>query len=107
MIDIQAEEESMSANPVVPLNDKWIPYRHAQPKDSPPELVVPNAIPTDERIWVPLEENVWFRPLLLCASRGYWVNLLRGAQIRSPVAPPPSATGARLRAQGRVALPRA
>src|SRR5919112_741167 len=60
-----------------PISDKWVPYNHPQPKDSPPELVVPNAIPTDERIWVPVEENVWFRPLLLCASRGYWMNLLR------------------------------
>ena len=60
-----------------PLSDKWVPYRHPQPKESPPELVVPDAIPTDERIWVPVEENVWFRPLLLAASRGYWMNLLR------------------------------
>jgi 2,4'-dihydroxyacetophenone dioxygenase len=49
-------------------NEKWIPYKHPQPKESPPELIVPNAIPTDERIWVPVEENVWF---------GYWMNLLR------------------------------
>jgi 2,4'-dihydroxyacetophenone dioxygenase len=68
-----AEPTSIAA----PANDKWVPYRHPQPKDSPPELVVPNAIPTDERIWVPVEENVWFRPLLLAASRGYWMNLLR------------------------------
>jgi 2,4'-dihydroxyacetophenone dioxygenase len=58
-------------------SDKWIPYKHAQPQNSPPELIVPNAIPSDERIWVPVEENVWFRPLLLAASRGYWMNLLR------------------------------
>ena len=57
--------------------EKWIPYRHPQPKLSPPELVVPDAIPKDERLWVPLEENVWFRPLCLSASRGYWMNLLR------------------------------
>jgi len=43
-----------------PANDKWVPYRHPQPRESPPELVVPNAIPTDERIWVPVEENVWY-----------------------------------------------
>jgi 2,4'-dihydroxyacetophenone dioxygenase len=40
-------------------------------------LIVPHAIPTGERICVPVEENVWFRPLLLAASRGYWMNLLR------------------------------
>jgi hypothetical protein len=63
--------------PTPSMNDKWIPYKHPQPRESPPELVVPNAIPLDERIWVPLEENVWFRPLCLSASRGYWMNLLR------------------------------
>ena len=54
-----------------------IPYRHPQPAESPPELVIPDAIPADERIWVPQAPNVWFRPLCLCASRGYWMNLLR------------------------------
>lgn len=58
-------------------NDKWVAYRHPQPAESPPELVVPNAIPTDERIWVPVEENVWFRPLCMSVTRGYWMNLLR------------------------------
>lgn len=53
------------------------PYRHPQPAESPPELVIPRTIPEDERIWVPQQPNVWMRPLLLCASRGYWVNLLR------------------------------
>ena len=54
-----------------------IPYRHPQPREAFPELVVPDAIPQDERLWVPHQENVWFRPLCLSTSRGYWVNLLR------------------------------
>jgi 2,4'-dihydroxyacetophenone dioxygenase len=54
-----------------------IPYRHPQPKEGAPELVVPHAIPQDERLWVPQQENVWFRPLCLSATRGYWMNLLR------------------------------
>lgn len=58
-------------------DEKFAPYRKPQPADSPPELVIPDAIPTDERIWVPVEDNVWFRPLCLSASRGYWMNLLR------------------------------
>jgi quercetin dioxygenase-like cupin family protein len=69
--------KSKSSSNAAPVNEKWVPYRHSQPKDTPPELVIPNAIPIDERIWVPVEENVWFRPLLLAASRGYWMNLLR------------------------------
>lgn len=36
-----------------------------------------DAIPDDERLWVPQSENVWFRPLLLNTVNGEWVNLLR------------------------------
>ncbi|MBP5857139.1 2,4'-dihydroxyacetophenone dioxygenase family protein [Marivibrio halodurans] len=57
--------------------DKWQPYRHPQPKESVPELVIPNAVAEDERVWVPLEDQVWFRPLCLSASTGFWTNLLR------------------------------
>jgi len=39
--------------------------------------LVTQAIPDDERIWVPQAENVWFRPLLLNTTAGEWVNLLR------------------------------
>jgi hypothetical protein len=31
----------------------------------------------DEREWVPQSDTVSFRPLLLCVSQGYYVNLLR------------------------------
>jgi len=54
-----------------------IPYQLPFPKDAQAEIVVPSAIPQDERIWVPQTENVWFRPLCLNRSQGYWVNLLR------------------------------
>ena len=54
-----------------------IPYRHPQPQDAFADIVIPHAVPEDERLWVPQATNVWFRPLCLSASRGYWVNLLR------------------------------
>ncbi len=57
--------------------EKWQPYRKPQPREMVPDLVVPHAIPTDERVWVPIEDNVWFRPLCLSVATGYWVNLLR------------------------------
>lgn len=53
------------------------PYQYPNPKEASPEIVVPHAIPEDERVWVPQAENVWFRPLCLNASQGYWTNLLR------------------------------
>ncbi len=48
--------------------------------NQPPGLqreIVANAIPADERVWVPQAEGVWFRPLLLNTVSGGWCNLLR------------------------------
>ncbi len=39
--------------------------------------LVLDAIPDDERVWVPQAPNVWFRPLLLDTNKGSWHNLLR------------------------------
>lgn len=54
-----------------------MPYQLAMPTEAQAEIVVNSAIPADERIWVRQAENVWFRPLCLNVSQGYWVNLLR------------------------------
>ncbi len=54
-----------------------MPYQLPFPPEAQTEIVEPSALPEDERIWVPQMENVWFRPLCLNASQGYWVNLLR------------------------------
>ena len=55
-------------------------------------------------MWVPQAENVWFRPLCLNARPGYWMNLLRVRKSGVLSPPSPSAGGARLRAQGPLAL---
>jgi len=54
-----------------------MPFQFDQPVGMLPDLVVAPAVPEDERIWVPQAENVWFRPLCLNRSAGYWMNLLR------------------------------
>ena len=41
-----------------------------------PEIAV-QAVPEDERVWVPQAPGVWFRPLLLNTVTGSWCNLLR------------------------------
>lgn len=41
-----------------------------------PEIVA-NAIPQDDREWVPQADNVWFRPLMLNTVTGGWCNLLK------------------------------
>jgi 2,4'-dihydroxyacetophenone dioxygenase len=47
-----------------------MPYQYPMPKETLPDLVVPHAIPIDDRVWVPQGENVWFRPLCLNRSQG-------------------------------------
>ena len=54
-----------------------IPYQLPMPQYALPEIVIPSAIPEDEKLWVKQAENVYFRPLCLNASQGYWMNLLK------------------------------
>ena len=67
-----AQKENIDVN-----NDPRMPYQLPFPVDAQTEIVIPSPVPDDERVWVPQMENVWFRPLCLNASQGYWVNLLR------------------------------
>jgi 2,4'-dihydroxyacetophenone dioxygenase len=51
-----------------------------RPARTPPDVIreiVAEAIPQDERVWVPQADNVWFRPLMLNTVNGGWANLLR------------------------------
>ncbi|MBY8977536.1 2,4'-dihydroxyacetophenone dioxygenase family protein [Rhodobacteraceae bacterium NNCM2] len=59
------------------MDQRTVPYQLPMPDHAADDIVIPDAIPNDERLWVPQQENVWFRPLCLCASGGYWMNLLR------------------------------
>ena len=58
-------------------NETFMPYQLSFPVEAQAEIVIPSPVPDDERVWVPQMENVWFRPLCLNTSQGYWVNLLR------------------------------
>ena len=40
------------------------------------ELVL-DAIPEDERLWVPMVEGIWFRPLMFNTVQGGWCHLIR------------------------------
>ena len=59
------------------LDQSKMPYQLPFPPEAATEIVVPSALPEDERVWVPQMENVWFRPLCLHTGQGYWINLLR------------------------------
>ena len=54
-----------------------IHYQLPMPQNALSEIVIPSAIPEDEKLWVKQAENVYFRPLCLNASQGYWMNLLK------------------------------
>ena len=74
---MQAMEEDPMGQDMTPEALARMPYQLPFPAEAGTEIVVPGVIPEDERVWVPQAENVWFRPLCLSASQGYWVNLLR------------------------------
>ncbi|MDO8308636.1 MAG: 2,4'-dihydroxyacetophenone dioxygenase family protein [Actinomycetota bacterium] len=56
-----------------------IAYSGDQPYGVADDLVILGALDLDgdESLWVPQSPDVWFRPLLLSVSNGYFVNLLR------------------------------
>lgn len=54
-----------------------IPYRGRQPSDMRPDLLIPDLWPTDERLWVPLDDGVWSRPLLFNVTQGSYIHLMR------------------------------
>ena len=93
--------------PMRPDPNPRMPYQHPMPKETLADIVIPDAIPADERVWVPQGENVWFRPLCLNRSQGYWMNLLRVRKsgVLSRHRHPQPVHG--LRAQGALALSRA
>jgi 2,4'-dihydroxyacetophenone dioxygenase len=60
-----------------PNDESRVPYQLPFPVEAQNEIVIGSPVPDDERVWVPQQQSVWFRPLCLNASQGYWVNLLR------------------------------
>jgi 2,4'-dihydroxyacetophenone dioxygenase len=65
--------------PVVEADDNpRTPYQYPMPPEALPEIVVPNALSeNDDRMWVQKADHVFFRPLCLNVSQGYWMNLLK------------------------------
>ena len=53
------------------------PFLGSQPPDMRPDLVVPDVWPRDERLWVPLAEGVWSRPLHFNVSAGQYTHVMR------------------------------
>jgi quercetin dioxygenase-like cupin family protein len=54
-----------------------IPYRGAQPGDMRPDMVVTDVWPEDERLWIPLSDGVFSRPLQYNVTQGHYTHLMR------------------------------
>ena len=57
---------------VDPLTHHQLPF----PKEALNEIIIPDAMLKDD-LRVPQAENVWFRPVCLNRSQGYWTLLLK------------------------------
>ena len=65
-------------NDVKAIDNERVPYQLPMPKEALSEIVVPDALAKeDDRMWVQQAQNVYFRPLCLNISQGYWMNLLK------------------------------
>jgi len=62
-----------------PQTGEPLAYQGEQPFGKADDLVLAGVLDADcdERLWVPQSEDVFFRPLLLSVSQGYFVNILR------------------------------
>lgn len=60
-------------------DSRKIAYQLPQPAGVRPDIFLPDAInlSAKEEFWVPQADGVWFKPLILNVSEGYYVNLLR------------------------------
>src|SRR5438128_2643870 len=58
-------------------SESRVPYRRPQPSEMRPDLVIAGVLPHDDRVWVPLAEGVWSRPLQFNVTQGQYTHLLR------------------------------
>jgi 2,4'-dihydroxyacetophenone dioxygenase len=67
----------MSDSDVSRRDTSAAPYLGAQPEDMRPDLVIPDVWPADDRLWVPLSEGVWSRPLHFNVTGGQYTHVMR------------------------------
>jgi 2,4'-dihydroxyacetophenone dioxygenase len=69
----------MSATQTTDRDSSRIAYQLPQPAGMLPDIFLGGALDLDgdEQSWVPQADGVWFRPLILSVSQGYYINILR------------------------------
>lgn len=60
-------------------DDSRVAYQRPQPFGMTPDIVIGGALDLGggEDAWVPQAPGVWFKPLVLNVSQGYYVNILK------------------------------
>ena len=54
-----------------------IPFQGQQPWGMKPDMVLNDIMTGDPRLWVPLSEHSWSRPLHLNVTAGFYVHILK------------------------------
>lgn len=67
----------MRTKPTTSNDPEMVPYRYPPPPEALPDIFIKQVMPEDDRLWVPLKEGVWTRPLCFNLGEGYWTHLLR------------------------------
>lgn len=57
-----------------------VPYQGSQPPDMRPDMVINDVLTEDQRVWVPVGDDVWSRPLQFNVTQGQYTHLLRVAR---------------------------
>lgn len=68
-----------ASRPQSEADERRMAYQLPQPFGMAPDIFISGGLSLDgdEREWVPQAEDVWFKPLVLNVSQGYYVNILK------------------------------
>jgi len=67
----------MSVHHLRTQDTRAIAFAGDQPADMRPDLVIDDVLPGDDRMWVPLDEGTWSRPLHFDVTHGQYTHVMR------------------------------
>ncbi|NCZ60803.1 MAG: hypothetical protein EBX71_11875, partial [Betaproteobacteria bacterium] len=70
------ELHGLSANEGSP-DPRLLPYAKPQPWGMVPDMIEQDVLTEDERLWAPIGEQSWSRPIHLNTTEGFYVHLLK------------------------------